>query len=115
MNPPNDPNDDELRETLRALGRENERRAPAFQRTWNRANTARRPAIPSWRLVWAVAVAVAVAIALCSVAVWPRKAPPVAVDQSRSDEPLPTDFLLTTNNDSSVDRLASEIDALLQP
>jgi hypothetical protein len=114
----NDPDDDELRTWLRALGRAGERRAPTFQRTWRAASEARRVAAPPWRMAWVVTAAAA--IALCAVALVPRQAAPVVVGPVVAapvplDDPLPTDFLLTINHDSPVDRVAGEIDTLLRP
>jgi hypothetical protein len=135
MNPTNDPHDDELRGWLRALRRAGEEKAPAFAQTWGAAKTRRQTASPSWRLAWAVAtVAVVVVMAMI---ILPRPPKPKSVATAHltptpvnamnhepvpvagvpevSAEGLPTDFLLTTNNDDSVDRIAGEIDALLRP
>jgi len=113
----NDPDDEELSRLLRASGRAGERRAPAFQRVWHaaKAASAARRAAPQTRLAWAAAVAAA--IALCAVVALPRRPAPVVITEApaASDEALPTDFLLTTNNDEAVHRLTGEIDALLRP
>jgi len=118
MNPPNDPQDDDLHDALRELGHAGERRAPSFSNTWRAAKTRQGDVAPRWRPAW-IAVAATATVVLLAVAVWPPKpAPgthaPVAMGIAR-DEALPTDFLLVTNYDDPVERLAGEINALLQP
>ena len=125
MNPTNDPRDEELHGMLRALRGEGERNAPTFSQTWRAAKARQQAVAPSWRLAWAAAVAAAVAlVAFILLPRQPKPSPaatahlaptPVAVLPGATDEALPTDFLLTTNTDDSVDRVAGEIDALLRP
>jgi hypothetical protein len=135
MNPTNDPHDDELRGLLRALRRAGEEKAPAFVQTWRAAKARQQTTSHSWRLAWAVATVAAVAVVAFIILprppkpVWGAKVhlvstpinavnhepAPVAVVPEVTDEGLPTDFLLTTNNDDLVDRVAGEIDALLRP
>lgn len=112
MNPTNDPHDDELRGLLREMGRAGERRAPSFQRIWHAAHQPHEPAVSHWRPGWA---AVAGVIVLFVFAMQDRQPAPVIEGDTRSDEALPTDFLLTMNNDDPVERLAEEISALLRP
>ena len=134
MNSTNDPNEDELRDRLRTLGRDAEQRAPAFQGMWRHAQraltgreNARRPAWPEW-------MPAAAAAAVCLVAVlWmnhPRQKEHVSTPYLASnpavepatdnipDDATPTDFLLTAADDSrelSVEQLTREIDTLLKP
>ena len=134
MNPTNDPQDDELRASLRALRHEGERNAPSFSHTWRAAKARRQAVAPAWRLAWAIATVAAVAILAliivprqskqAAVATVPVETAPVTTMHQEAapaavlavtDEGLPTDFLLTTNNDDSVARVAGEIDALLRP
>ncbi len=119
MNPPNDPQDDDLRGALHELGR---KRANVARNRFRTRGARRRPGkgevAPRWGPAW-MAVAAAATVVLLAVAVWPPKpAPgtraPVAMEIAR-DETLPTDFLLVTNSDDPVERLAGEINALLQP
>ena len=133
MNPTNDPQDDELRASLRALRDQGERNAPSFSHTWRAAKARQQAVAPTRRLAWAIATVAAVAIVAlivvprqskqASVATRAETAPVTAMHQEPApaavlavtDEGLPTDFLLTTNNDDSVARVAGEIDALLRP
>jgi hypothetical protein len=135
MNPTNNPHDDDLRASLHALRREGEENAPSFSQTWRAAKARQQTPAPSWRLAWAAVTFAVLAIVAVIVVPRPSKetsvatahvqpvpaiamhqepAPPAAVP-GLTDEGLPTDFLLTTNNDDSVARVAGEIDALLRP
>ena len=118
MNPSNEPQDDDLRGALRELGHAGERRAQSFPNTWRAAKTRQGDGAPRWRPAWIATAATAV-VALVAVAVWPPKPAPgtraPGEMEIASDESLPTDFLLVTHNDDSVERLTSEIDALLRP
>jgi hypothetical protein len=118
MNPSNDPQDDELRGLLRELGHAGERRAQPFSDTWRATKTRQPDSGSRWRPGW-IAAAAAATVAIFAVAVWPPKPAPgpraPGEMEIASDESLPTDFLLVTHNDDSVERLTGEIDALLRP
>jgi hypothetical protein len=135
MNPTNDPHDDELRASLRDLRLDGEGKAPSFAQTWRAAKARQKSPAPSSHLAWAVATFAALAIVAVIVVPRPSKqtsvatpyvqpAPATAMHQEAAspatvpgitDDGLPTDFLLSTNNDDSVARVAGEIDALLRP
>jgi hypothetical protein len=108
MNPTNDPQDDDLRDLLRAAGREGRRRAPSFQHVWRGVQERRTPA-PVWR--WWPAWGLGAAAAVCAVLLLNRPSVPVPP----ADEPMPTDFLLVADENARAGRVADEITALLQP
>ena len=114
MNPPNEPSDNELHGLLKELGDAGERGAPGFQGTWYAAKTRRAEGGRHVGPRWIVAASAAVVL-LLGVMVWRPGPAPVPDADIASDDALPTDFLLVTNNDDPVERLTGEIDALLRP
>jgi hypothetical protein len=134
MNSINDPDDEELRDRVHALGCDAEQRAPAFPSVWHGAQRILAGRKRDQRLSaiqWALPTAAVVSMVCLVLGLWlghsPRKKhvaklpvpEPLAIEPITSEEPeTPTDFLLTATNDSrtpSVEQLTREIDALLKP
>ena len=106
-----DEGDSDLLRRFAAWREQEGAQTPDYERVWSRArhaaaNAASAP-VSRWRLAWALGAAAAV----CVMFMLSRPSVPVPP----ADEPLPTDFLLTANEDARAGRLADEITALLKP
>ena len=129
MKPSND-DDDPLRSLVQELGREAERRAPAFPTVWRaalqqQAVSGARTGSPAW---WATVGALLMACAMeifmmvHHTTPFPRTAPPRAEAGPEmghaAESAAPTDFLLAGQEapeGARVEKLSREIQDLLQP